>query len=735
MTNMIEVTSPIPERVRQVLSAMTLPEKIGQLSLLPGGGPGADEEMLCAIREGRVGGLLNEVDADTIRKLQQVAVEESRLGIPLLFGRDVVHGFKTVFPIPLGMAACWSRDLVRRCSRFSALEAAASGINWTYAPMLDIGRDPRWGRVAESFGEDPYLISELGREMVIGFQGNDLSRPENIAACAKHFVGYGASESGRDYNTTNIPMNELFNVHLRPFRAAIAAGVASVMTSFSDFDGVPVSANRVLLQEILRETLEFEGMVVSDWESVSQLRVHGLTGSDKESAYEAAAAGVDMEMTSRTYQDHLEALIAEKRISLDQLDRMVANVLTIKARLGLFDRQSVSPEQIAVPPLADFLHLAHEAAVMSIVLLKNREGALPVDVSRLKSLAVIGPLADEAYEQLGTWVFDGDPARSQTPLQAFRERLGGSIEIGYARGLETTRSTGRDGFAEAVHLANRSDMVVLFLGEESILTGEAHCRASVRLPGAQEALLDELAQTGKPIVAVVMAGRPLIMRPLLDRADAILFGWHPGTMAGPAVVDLITGRAVPTGKLPISFPRMTGQIPVYCAHKNTGRPATFDSHVHIDDIEPGAFQTSVGNTSFHFDAGYTPEFPLGFGLSYTCFAYSNIRLSSGQLRPGESLRISADLTNQGEVKAEEVVQLYVRDLVGSVTRPVKELCGFQRVALEPGETRTVWFSLAAHDLAFYGRDLQLVAEAGMFHVWIGGCSDTQLRAEFELLER
>ena len=732
MTIQTEVKSSVPDRVRELLDAMTPPEKVGQLCLVSDGQSDHDA-LLDAIRQGRVGGIINEVDAGAVGELQRLAVEESRLGIPLLFGRDVIHGFKTVFPIPLGLAASWNREVVRRCARLSALEAAASGINWTYAPVLDIGRDPRWGRIAETFGEDPYLIAELATEMVCGLQGQDLSRPGNIAACAKHFVGNGASESGRDYNTTNIPMNELHNVHLRPFRAAIASGVATVMTSFSDFDGVPVSANRTLLRDILRNTLGFEGMVVSDWESIHQLKVHGLTASDKESAYEAAVAGVDMEMTSRTYRNHLEELIQEGRIRPEQLDRMVAHVLMLKMRLGLFERPYTAPEQVPVPSLENGLQLAYEAAVQSVVLLKN-DGALPIDRAGLKSLAVIGPMADEACEQLGTWVFDGDPARSQTPLQAFRQKLGPSARVNYARGMKTTRTIDRAGFAEAVRVAAGSDLVVLFLGEESILSGEAHCRASIRLPGAQEALVAEIAATGRPLVAVVMAGRPLIMRPLLKHASAILYAWHPGNMAGPALVDLITGQAVPTGKLPVSFPRMTGQIPIYCAHKNTGRPASEDDHTHIEDIETGASQTSVGNTSYHLDAGYTPEFPLGFGLSYVRFEYSNIRLSTTRVRPGETLLVSADVTNRGKVQAQDVVQLYVRDLVGSVTRPVKELCGFQRVTIAPGETRTASFELSTRDLAFYNRDLQLITEPGLFHVWIGGSSDTDLRAEFELLD-
>lgn len=733
MTNKPKVDSPIRGLVIELLNAMTLSEKIGQLSLVPGGGPSGTSELVDSIKQGRLGGILNEIESARVEELQRVAVEESRLGIPLLFGRDVIHGFKTIFPIPLGLAACWNREVVYQCARTAAVEAAAAGINWTYAPMLDIGRDPRWGRVAETFGEDPYLISELAREMVTGFQGEDLSEPDSIAACAKHFVGYGASESGRDYNTTNIPMNELHNVHLRPFRAAIEAGVASMMTSFSDFDGVPVSANHHLLTEVLRGTLGFDGLVVSDFKSISQLTVHGLTGSDRESAREAALAGVDMEMSSSTYEENLERLLTEGRITMTDIDRMVSNVLTLKARLGLFDRPHASRTHSRPVSPREHLASAYRAAVESVVLLKNHANCLPVDIGRLKALAVIGPMADEPYEQLGTWVFDGDSALSQTPLDTLQTRFGETVKIQYARGVPNTRSKDRSGFAEAVRIARESDLAILFVGEESILSGEAHCRADIRLPGCQQELVAEIAKTGKPVVAIVMAGRPLVLQTLLDRADSVLFAWHPGSMAGPALVDLITGEKVPSGKLPVTFPRMTGQIPIYCAHKNTGRPATDETYVHIDDIKRGAFQTSVGNTSFYFDAGYTPQFPLGFGLSYVDFEFANIRLSSAQLRPGEVLYVEADLTNRGTVEAEEVAQLYVRDLVGSVTRPIKELVGFKRVTLKPGETKTVEFSLTSDDLAFYNRNLKFVSEPGEFHVWIGGSSDTELRAEFELL--
>jgi beta-glucosidase len=720
--------------IRELLMQMTLEEKIGQLSLVNGSGGQVAAPLKEAICGGRIGAVLNEVDLETVNELQRIAVEESRLGIPLLIGRDVIHGFKTVFPIPLGQAASWNPDIVTNCARIAALEAASAGVNWTFAPMIDIGRDPRWGRVAETLGEDPYLTGVLAAAMVRGFQGDDLAKPGNIAACAKHFAGYGASESGRDYNTTNIPENELRNVHLVPFKAALDAGAATFMTSFSDLNGVPATANELLLKRILRNEWRYEGFVVSDWDSVRQLSVHGLTVDYKDSAFEAANAGVDMEMASSTYADHLAALIEEGRISLGRVDTMVANVLRAKFRLGLFDRPYTDPG--AFPAIANAEHLAaaRNAALQSVVLLKNDDRTLPLSTHDLRSLAVIGPLADDPYEQLGTWVFDGDPQHSQTPLQAIRKSVGGSAEVRFARAMETTRSKGRDGFAEAIEVAKASDAVTLFLGEESILSGEAHCRADIGLPGVQAELIRDVAATGKPVVLVLMSGRPIAMESVVDEVDAILCAWHPGSMAGPAIADLLFGLESPSGKLPVTFPRVTGQIPIYYAHKNTGKPPIPETVIHIDDIERNAPQNSVGGTSFHLDAGHTPLFPFGYGLSYTEFEYRDIEVSSGQIHLGETIEISAELTNLGDREAEEAAQLYIRDLVGSVTRPVKELKGFQRIRLMPGETGTVTFELHTDDLAFYDRRMRLTTEPGKFHVWIGGSSDADLRSEFEIVD-
>jgi len=721
------------QQVRDLLAQMTLAEKIGQMILVNGPGGHVPEWLGQALREGRVGAVLNEVDVATVNELQRIAVEESRLGIPLMIGRDVIHGFKTVFPIPLGQAATWNPDLVRSCARIAALEASAAGVNWTFAPMVDIGRDPRWGRIAETLGEDPFLGGVLAAAMVRGFQGEDLAEPGTIAACAKHFAGYGASESGRDYNTTNIPEIELRNVHLPPFKAALDAGVATFMTSFSDLNGVPGTANVLLLKQILRSEWRYDGFVVSDWDSVRQLSVHGLTADDNAAAYEAATAGVDMEMAGGAYADHLAALLDEGKLSEDQINAMAANILRVKMRLGLF----VNPytDRHAFPAWANPEHLqaARNAAVESVVLLKNDDHTLPLSKDALTSLAVIGPLADDPYEQLGTWIFDGDPQVSKTALDAIRHLVGESVEIRFARAMETTRSRSRDGFPEAVEAARNSDAVLLFLGEESILSGEAHSRADIGLPGNQEELIADIASTGKPVILVLMAGRPLALERVVSQVHAVVYAWHPGTMAGPALADLLFGVESPSGKLPVTFPRVTGQIPIYYAHKNTGKPANPETLTHIDEIARGAPQHSAGDTSFHLDAGCTPLFPFGHGLSYTQFEYRNIQTSHDAIALGESLTITAELVNSGDREATEVVQLYLRDLVGNVTRPVKELKGFRRVRLKPGEARTVAFDIHTDDLAFYGRAMRRMTEPGRFYAWIGGSSETQLRSEFEIV--
>jgi beta-glucosidase len=723
----------LEQRVSALLARMTLAEKIGQMNQVNAGEGVAVGSLREGIRAGHIGAVLNAIDPEAVDEMQRIAVEESRLGIPLLVGRDVIHGFRTVLPIPLGQAATFNPDIVREGARIAALEAAAAGINWTFAPMIDIARDPRWGRVAESLGEDPYLASQLGAAMVEGFHGEDLAAPGAVAACAKHFAGYGAAESGRDYATTNIPENELRNVYLPPFRAAVDAGVATLMTSFSDVNGVPATANAFLLRQVLRQEWGYRGFVVSDWSSIQQLAVHGLTEGDTDSACEAAIAGVDMDMASGVYAAQLEGLVESGRVGIEVIDAAVASILRVKFRLGLFDQPPGRTTRVPAVAIDERLRIAKQAALQSVVLLKNEAGILPLSKANTQSIAVIGPLADEPYEQLGTWIFDGDPSLSVTGLQGLRDLVGGAVEIRYARGLETSRSRSTVGFYEALEAARTSDAVILFLGEESILSGEAHCRADIGLPGEQARLVQVIRQAGTPVIAVIMAGRPLTLTNVIDDLDAVLFAWHPGTMGGAAVADLLFGVESPSGKLPVTFPRAVGQVPIYYNQKRGGKPPSPETAVLIDDIPVRAPQTSIGNTSYHLDAGYKPLFPFGHGLSYTTFKYANLRLDRTVLRIGEALTVSVDLTNTGRIAADEVAQLYVRDLVGQVTRPVRELKGVRRVRLAPGETATVTFRLHSDDLAFFGRDNKPIVEPGEFHVWVGGDSEAGLRAAFRLL--
>ncbi|MEH6606277.1 MAG: beta-glucosidase BglX [Pseudomonadales bacterium] len=722
----------IEQQISKLLTEMTLVEKIGQMALVNIGASEVPAATQQDIRDGKVGSILNEVDVNKVNALQRLAVEESRMGIPLLVGRDVIHGFKTIFPLPLGQAASWNPKLVEQAARISALEAAKSGVNWTFAPMIDISRDPRWGRIAESLGEDPYLSSVLGTAMIRGFQGNDLADKGSIAASAKHLAGYGAAESGLDYNSVDMSEQKLRNVYLPPFKAAAEAGVASIMTSFNDLNGIPSTGNEHLLKQILRREWEYPGFVVSDWQSVGQLTMHGFTTNDKEAAYEAANAGVDMEMAGTMYADNLKLLIEEDRISLQQIDSMVANILRIKIQLGLFNNPYTKASDFPELVNAEHLQAAKVSAMQSVVLLKNSHHTLPLDKHQISSLAVIGPMADDPYEQLGTWIFDGDPLHSQTPLMALKKHAGDGIQLRYAKGLQTTRTKNRDGFAEAVRIASQSDVVIMFMGEESILSGEAHSRADIDLPGYQQQLISEIAATGKPVILVVMAGRPLTIEQPANSVAAILYAWHPGTMGGPAIADLLFGVESPSGKLPVTFPRMVGQIPIYYARKNTGKPATDETVVHIDDIEVRAKQTSFGMTSFYLDAGHRPLYPFGYGLSYSEFSYDNIQTSTKQLKLGETIQITAELTNTGETEAEEVAQLYIRDLVGNITRPIKELKGFIKIRLKPGETQIINFQLHTDDLAFYNRKMELAAEPGAFYAWIGGSSEATLKTEFHI---
>lgn len=732
-----------PERfVHELIARMTLEEKAGQLTQLQSTGGHVPDELAAAVRAGRIGSLLNEVDPATVDALQRIAVAESRLGIPLLIGRDVIHGFRTILPLPLGQACSWSPELIERGARMSAREATAVGVRWTFAPMVDIGRDPRWGRVAECLGEDPLLSGVLAAAMVRGFQGDDLSDRTSLAACAKHFAGYGASESGRDYNSTFIPEGELRSVHLPPFRAALEAGVATFMASFSDINGIPASANRFLMTDVLREEWGFEGFVVSDWESIAQLVVHGLAEDGRDATAQAFEAGIDMDMADGLYVEHLPGLIDEGRLDVDQLDNSVARVLELKRQLGLFDRASVDvtraeTEAAGAPPEAH-LDLAREAALHSIVLLRNDGDVLPLDATALRRIAVVGPLADEPQEQLGTWVFDGDASLSQTPLDALQLHLaqaGHGAEIRYIRGLETARSDDRSALDDVRAAAAWADATLLFVGEEAVLSGEAHSRADLTLPGAQNELIQAArGASDGPVIVVLLAGRPLALESIVESTDALLCAWHPGTMGGPAIVDLLFGVENPSGRLVMTFPRVTGQVPIYYAHRNTGRPPTPDTYVHMRDLPRGASQLSTGNTSYHLDTHYTPLFNFGFGLSYTRFEYADVRAHADEMPLDGSITLSAEVRNVGSRRGIEVVQLYTHDVVASVTRPVRELKGFERIELDPGQARRVSFTLRADDLAFPGRDQRWVTEPGRIDFGIGGDATVPLSGRFTIVE-
>ncbi len=629
------------QRVAGLLGQMTLAEKIGQMSQLNAGDGYAPDYLGDGLRAGRIGSVLNVVDVDVVNELQRIAVEESRLGIPLMVGRDVIHGFKTVMPIPLGQAATWNPELVKEGARVAALEAATAGVNWTFAPMIDISRDPRWGRIAESLGECVLLTNKLAVAMVEGFQGDDLSATGSIAACAKHFAGYGAVESGRDYATTNVPETKLRNVYLRPFKAAVDAGVTTLMTSFSDLNGVPASGNAFLLRQVLRDEWVFDGFVVSDWDSIRQLQIHGLTENDRESAFEAVTAGVDMEMHGDAYSNHLARLVEEGRVSIDTVDAAVGNILRAKFRLGIFEDPYTKPEDLPAIANEHALETAKQAALQSVVMLKNDHGTLPLSAETMSSVAIIGPLADAPYQQLGTWIFDGDVELSITPMHAIHSLVGRDVDVRYVRAMENSRSKVSEAFDDAVEIAQQSDAAILFLGEESILSGEARSRADINLPGDQAELVRRIRETGKPVIAVILAGRPLTLTNIVDQVDAILFAWHPGTMGGPAIADLLFGIESPSGKLPATFPRMVGQIPIYYSQKNTGKPPSPDNIAHIDDIDTRAPQTSLGMSAFHLDTCFTPLFAFGHGLSYTTFEYEHIRTNAHEIRLGEAVTISA----------------------------------------------------------------------------------------------
>lgn len=716
----------IENKVEALLQKMTIEEKLGQMNQLS---PWDFDDLAARVRKGEVGSILNVVNPDEINKIQKVAVEESRLGIPILVARDVIHGYKTIFPIPLGQAATFNPEIVKKGARVAAIEASADGIRWTFAPMIDVARDPRWGRIAESCGEDPYLNVVMGTAMIKGYQGDSLNDPTAIAACAKHFVAYGAAEGGRDYNSTFIPERVLRNVYLPPFKAAADAGCATFMTSFNDNDGVPSTANSFVLKDVLRKEWKYDGMVVTDWASALEMVNHGFCTDGKDAAEKSVNAGVDMEMVSETFIQNLKQSIAENKVSMETIDNAVRNILRLKFRLGLFDNPYVVTPQ-TVKYAEKHLQTAKTAAEQSVILLKNENQTLPF-TDKIKTLAVIGPMADAPYEQMGTWVFDGEKEHTQTPLTAIKKMYGDKVKVLFEKGLEYSRDKNTAGIARAVSTARQADAVVVFVGEESILSGEAHSLANLNLQGAQSLLIKELAATGKPVVTIVMAGRQLAIADEVKVSDAMLYSFHPGTMGGPAIADILFGKVNPSGKTPVTFPRMSGQVPIYYAQHNTGRPAN-PTEMLIDEIPVEAGQTSVGCRSFYLDAGNSPLFPFGYGLSYTTFEYSNLSLASDKLTAQDTLSISFTLKNTGKYDGTEVVQLYVQDKVGSVTRPVKELKRFQRVTLKVGESTQVSLSLPVSELAFWGYDMNYTVEPGDFTLWVGTNSAEGLTKDFSV---
>ena len=719
----------IENKVEALLGKMTLEEKLGQMNQLS---PWDFDELAGKVRKGEVGSILNYTDSALVNKIQRVAVEESRLGIPLLVSRDVIHGYKTIFPIPLGQAATFNPQIVERGARVAAVEASADGIRWTFAPMIDISRDPRWGRIAESCGEDPYLTSVMGTAMIKGFQGSSLNSPTSMAACAKHFVAYGASEGGKDYNSTFVPERVLRNVYLPPFKAAVDAGCATFMTSFNDNDGVPGTANKFVLKDILRDEWKFDGMVVTDWASAAEMINHGFCADGKDAAEKSVNAGVDMDMVSETFIKNLKRSLEENVVSMQAIDNAVRNILRLKFRMGLFDNPYIATPQ-RVKYAEEHLKAAKEAVEQSVILLKNSNGTLPL-TDNVRTIAVVGPMADAPYEQLGTWVFDGEKEHTVTSLKAIKEMYGDKVNVIFEPALAYSRDKDRSGIMKAVSAARRADAVIVFVGEESILSGEAHSLANLDLQGAQSELIKLLSAVGKPLVTVVMAGRQLTIGKEVEASDAVLYSFHPGTMGGPAIADILFGKVNPSAKTPVTFPRMTGQLPMYYAHNNTGRPAN-PTEMLIDEIPVEAGQTSVGCRSFYLDAGDTPLFPFGYGLSYTTFEYSNLKLASDMLTVGGELLVTVDLKNTGRYDGVEVVQLYIQDKIGSVTRPVKELKAFRRVALKAGESTVVSFSQPASELAVWGYDMTYGVEPGDFRLWVGTSSAEGLSADFTVAAR
>ncbi len=722
-----------------LMAKMTLEEKIGQLNLVTPGfgiptGSVVSTDVEKKIKEGNVGGLFGVIGVEKIKKAQEIAVKESRLKIPLIFGLDVVHGYKTIFPTPLGISSSWDTALIRRSAAAAAKEATSDGLNWAFSPMVDIARDPRWGRVVEGSGEDPFLGSQIASSMVKGYQGASLADKYTLIACVKHFAAYGAAEGGRDYNSVDMSKIKMYNEYLPPYKAALDAGAASIMSSFNDFDGVPASANKWLLTDLLRKEWGFKGLVVSDYTSINEMVSHRM-GDLKQVSAMALRAGLDMDMVGEGYLTTLKQSLNEKTVSLQQLNNACRNVLEAKYKLGLFDDpfRYIDEQRAAANVLStEAKSVAREVATKSFVLLKNNSQVLPL--KKTARIALVGPLANDKSNMLGTWAVAGEPQMSIPVFSGMQGLISDKSLIRYAKGANITDDTTlakranvfgmrveidkrspNEMIAEALTISNNADIIVAVVGEASEMTGEAASRADITLPSAQQLLLQSLYATRKPVVVVVMSGRPLVLTNIVDGAAAVMQVWHAGIEAGNAIADVLYGDVNPSGKLSMSFPYSVGQIPVYYSQKNTGRPQNPDNKF----------------SSKYLDIPNEPLFPFGYGLSYTNFSYSNFKLSSNVLAKGSSITASVTLSNTGKFDGEEVVQFYTQDLVRSITPPEKELKGFQKVFLKAGDSKEIVFKISEETLKFWNATLKYVAEPGKFDAMIGGNSQDVLKAGFD----
>lgn len=701
----------IEAKVEALLAKMTLAEKFGQMTQFSGS-TARHEELA---RAGKLGSLLNVIGAAETNRLQAIATKESRLGIPLIFGLDIIHGYRTIYPIPLACAASWDTALIRKAAHNAAREGRAEGIHWTFSPMVDIARDPRWGRIAEGAGEDPYLGAAIAQAYVRGYQGVDLARNDALLACAKHYVAYGAAEGGRDYNTVDISERTLRDIYLPPFKAAVDAGVGTLMSAFNEIGGIPATANILTLRTILRGEWGFKGFVVSDWESILELITHGVAATPEEAGLLALQAGVDMDMEGECYSTALEKYIQSGQLPLQLIDDAVRRILRYKFRLGLFDNPYTDPalaKQVLLHP--EHLRTARQLAQESIVLLKNEKSLLPLQIKNYKTIAVLGPLADDHHAPLGTWSCQGKPEEVISILDALKSRLTG-IKLLTAKGCGIVET--KSNFKEAIDLAQQSDLVLMVMGESADMSGEAASRTNLELPGVQNELIQAVAATKRPIVLILLNGRPLVLTKVEPYVDAILETWHLGLQHGEAVVDILLGDVNPSGKLTAAFPRAVGQVPIYYNHKNTGRPGK--------DFEK--------YTSKYIDLEGTPLYPFGWGLSYTEFVYSNLKIAQSRLGLQDELVVTVDVKNKGKCDGTEIVQLYVRDLVASVTRPVRELKGFQRVAIPAGTTRQVTFKIPVRELGFHNQQNRYVVEPGKFQVMVGSNAMDHLTTEFEVV--